>query len=711
MKPMRWNRWLGAAFGVSLLAALWAAADANLHGQPLPTLPLAAWVLVPATLLMSHTFRAARIHAELSAHAPVAFADCLRIGVLHSAAVNLLPMRGGEFAYPWLVHRRLRIDTTAALASLVRMRVQDAVVLGHAALLLLPIGPFALRLALAGACALAVAAVLRQWRRRPVPVTGWLPKLRVALWGTSSASTSGWVYAAGRHGRGLAGAATMVGEYKDGGIREYEIHPEDFGLTMASSRALKVETPEQSRALLQAVLDNEVGPGPRHRDPQRRCRAVCGQPRADDGRRRGAGARGHRLGQGAGEDAPVRGAHEGAGGAMSDILDKIVEVKREEIAAGRKRRSLASWREEAESNHDLRGFATALRQKIAAGSAAVIAEVKKASPSKGVLREHFVPAAIAESYAAHGAACLSVLTDEKFFQGAAAYLQQARAACELPALRKDFIVDAFQVFEARALGADCILLIAACLDDALMVDLEATALALGMDVLVEVHDAAELDRALRLKTALLGINNRNLKTLRGDAGHHHRPAAAGAGRQAAGHRVGHPGAGRCAAHARRRRACLPRRRSLHARAGPRAGRWRRCSHELAPWGRHDGRRPAGSVCHAACRLACRAAGLDAGGATERLSMPCALCPATGPSRRRTRSARCAWWRRRRCRWWCSARTRIRGRAMPTAWRFLPATANPTLCVGCSRCWPPTDKAGNARRSGRWTIGRPRGCCC
>ena len=197
---------------------------------------------------------------------------------------------------------------------------------------------------------------------------------------------------------------------------------------------------------------------------------------------------------------------------MSDILDKIVEVKHDEVTAGKKRRSLASWREEAESNRDLRSFEAALRNKMAAGRAAVIAEVKKASPSKGVLREHFVPAAIAESYAEHGAACLSVLTDEKFFQGAAAYLQQARAACELPALRKDFMVDEYQVFEARALGADCILLIAACLDDAQMADLEACALALGMAVLVEVHDSSELDRALRLKTPLLGINNRNLKT-------------------------------------------------------------------------------------------------------------------------------------------------------------------------------------------------------
>jgi indole-3-glycerol phosphate synthase len=197
---------------------------------------------------------------------------------------------------------------------------------------------------------------------------------------------------------------------------------------------------------------------------------------------------------------------------MSDILNKIVAVKREEVAAARKRRDLASLRRDAEGRTDVRDFGGALRSKIAAGQAAVIAEVKKASPSKGVLREHFVPAEIAASYERHGAACLSVLTDVQFFQGATAYLEQARAACSLPILRKDFMVDTYQVFEARAMGADCILLIAACLDDAQMADLEAHAHALGMAVLVEVHDGAELDRALRLKTPLLGINNRNLRT-------------------------------------------------------------------------------------------------------------------------------------------------------------------------------------------------------
>ena len=197
---------------------------------------------------------------------------------------------------------------------------------------------------------------------------------------------------------------------------------------------------------------------------------------------------------------------------MTNILDKIVAVKRDEISLARRKRDLASLRRDAESLGGQRDFTGALRAKIASGSAAVIAEVKKASPSKGVLRAHFVPAEIAASYAQHGAAALSVLTDAQFFQGSAAYLEQARAAVALPVLRKDFIVDAYQVFEARAMGADCILLIAACLDNAQMADLEAQAQALGMAVLVEVHDAAELERALRLQTPLLGINNRNLRS-------------------------------------------------------------------------------------------------------------------------------------------------------------------------------------------------------
>jgi len=197
---------------------------------------------------------------------------------------------------------------------------------------------------------------------------------------------------------------------------------------------------------------------------------------------------------------------------MSDILRRIVAVKHEEVATARALRDAAAMRREALAQPAARDFVAALRAKRAAGQAAVIAEIKKASPSKGVLREHFVPADIAASYARHGAACLSVLTDRQFFQGDAACLRQARAACVLPVLRKDFMVDAYQVDEARAWGADCILLIAACLDDAHMADLEAQAMDLGMAVLVEVHDGHELERALRLKTPLLGINNRNLRT-------------------------------------------------------------------------------------------------------------------------------------------------------------------------------------------------------
>jgi indole-3-glycerol phosphate synthase len=201
---------------------------------------------------------------------------------------------------------------------------------------------------------------------------------------------------------------------------------------------------------------------------------------------------------------------------MSDILDKILAVKADEVAAARKHRDLYSLRNEVESDGDarrsLRGFEQALRAKIAAGQAGVIAEVKKASPSKGVLRADFQPAAIAESYAEHGAACLSVLTDVNFFQGSSEYLRQARAACALPILRKDFMVDLYQVYEARAMGADAILLIVAALDHGLMAELEACALELGMDVLVEVHDGEELDAALQLRTPLVGINNRNLRT-------------------------------------------------------------------------------------------------------------------------------------------------------------------------------------------------------
>uniref|UniRef100_UPI0033422387 indole-3-glycerol phosphate synthase TrpC n=1 Tax=Castellaniella defragrans TaxID=75697 RepID=UPI0033422387 len=197
---------------------------------------------------------------------------------------------------------------------------------------------------------------------------------------------------------------------------------------------------------------------------------------------------------------------------MTDILARILETKKIEIATARQMRSESEMLREAKSRKDLRGFAHAIEDKIAQGKPAIIAEIKKASPSKGVIREDFHPADIAATYAAHGAACLSVLTDVQYFQGGYDYLRQARASCTLPVMRKDFLIDPYQIIHARALGADCILLIVAALDPGRLLELEAVATELGMDVLVEIHDRAELDIALTLRTPLLGINNRDLRS-------------------------------------------------------------------------------------------------------------------------------------------------------------------------------------------------------
>ena len=198
--------------------------------------------------------------------------------------------------------------------------------------------------------------------------------------------------------------------------------------------------------------------------------------------------------------------------SVPDILERILAVKREEVAQAKAAKPLAVIEAEARAQPPARDFVGAIRARVAAGQPAVIAEIKKASPSKGVIRADFRPSEIAADYAAHGAACLSVLTDRQFFQGAPAYLQAARAACGLPVRRKDFLVDPYQIVEARAMGADAILLIAAALDLATMQAFEATADELGLGVLVEVHDGDELERALQLKTPLIGINNRNLRT-------------------------------------------------------------------------------------------------------------------------------------------------------------------------------------------------------
>jgi anthranilate phosphoribosyltransferase len=309
------------------------------------------------------------------------------------------------------------------------------------------------------------------------------------------------------------GGATLVGELKDNKVVEYEIHPEDFGLAMAGSRQLRVEDAARVARGAAWRARQPPRPGARDRRLQRRRGAVHGQPGRHHRRRHPACARDHRERRRAREARRVRAFHPAVRERpMSDILQKICAVKVEEVAAAAAARPQCLVREDAAAQPPARDFVGAIRAKHAARRPAVIAEIKKASPSKGVIRPDFHPAEIAADYERAGAACLSVLTDRGFFQGAPEYLQAARAACHLPVLRKDFLVDPYQVFEARAMGADAILLIAACLDLARMRDMEQLAVELGMAVLVEVHDAAELEHALQLETPLIGINNRNLRT-------------------------------------------------------------------------------------------------------------------------------------------------------------------------------------------------------
>jgi indole-3-glycerol phosphate synthase len=256
------------------------------------------------------------------------------------------------------------------------------------------------------------------------------------------------------------------------------------------------------------------------------------------------------------------------GFAVSDILQQIVQTKREEVALRLRKMPFEAMRTDAESRVMTRGFEAALRAKMAQGQAAVIAEIKKASPSKGLLREDFIPADIAQSYA-YGdgkisAACLSVLTDVQYFQGSTDFLKQARASCDLPVLRKDFMVDLYQIYESRAMGADCVLLIAACLDDAQMAEFEAVAHSLNMSVLVEVHDRAEMQRALRLKTRLLGVNNRNFKSFEVSLNTTLELQALVPPGPSAGHRIRHCQRGRCAAFALGRCAGFFGGRSFHA---------------------------------------------------------------------------------------------------------------------------------------------------
>ena len=317
------------------------------------------------------------------------------------------------------------------------------------------------------------------------------------------------------------GDRTEVAELKDGEVRRYSIQPEDFGIRPQppgrhpGSGACGEPGHAPGRPRRQAWTR------PRHRHPKRGRGHLRRRPGHDPRRRRHQGRRRHQLRTGtqpprpAGDPVPELRLTPSTRTPMAetpDILKKIMHRKAEEVRARVERRPLAELRAALADAPPSRGFADALVARVAAGGPAVIAEIKKASPSKGVLRPDFHPAEIAASYAAGGATCLSILTDRDFFQGSETHLIEARAACDLPVIRKDFILDPYQVYEARGLGADCILLIVACLDDTRLAELSDLAAELGLDVLVEVHDAEELARAIRVPGRLVGINNRNLRS-------------------------------------------------------------------------------------------------------------------------------------------------------------------------------------------------------